>query len=327
MEVSVTNGVHVYATPGGGGIYTYDPDLQASVDPTIPQLGTESALVNVFDANTGPNQSLPEIDPDGSSYQVLLPSNVQTQADAEREAKKRYRQRSQGAVKMKLTLRGDPSFTAKTVIQVGGLGKRISGKYYVQSVSHKLSASGGYTMTAQLITDGFQSRKGASASDDASLESAIKDLESALTAYFQGAATGFEGGGTTLYVSGKSIIKSLRGSLRLTGEAKITSLRQLIPAVTKFGTNALGAGATEVAQSSAQVVAVMQRIADALGTEQKASGNLNTELVNEDEVNPVSYTDTDGVQQTRYETQAQAKGNALQGVINTATNAFNNRRR
>jgi phage protein D len=73
-------------------------------------------------------------------------------ATAQREATGRFRRVQQTAVKLTLTLVGDASLLGKTVIAVEGLGQRLSGRYYVQQVTHDLA--GGYKMTAKCVSDG-----------------------------------------------------------------------------------------------------------------------------------------------------------------------------
>lgn len=58
----------------------------------------------------------------------------------------------QMAVKMKLALPGDPNINAKSIIEVNGIGKRLSQRYYVRSVTH--SIQDGYTMSIECISDG-----------------------------------------------------------------------------------------------------------------------------------------------------------------------------
>lgn len=119
-----------------------------------------------------------------ASYESTVVSNVQTEQDAEREATGKYRLATQRAVKMTLKIRGAPDLLAKSVITVNGLGKRLSGKYYVKNVKHPLSGSSGYVSSVQLITDGYQRGFGSGGGGengdaDTLLQSCVEELRSA----------------------------------------------------------------------------------------------------------------------------------------------------
>lgn len=73
-------------------------------------------------------------------------------ADTKNDADKRFRKATQTAVKMSMVVIGDPSLIAKTVVRVEGVGKRLTGNYYVKGVKHEVSAS--YLTTLELISDG-----------------------------------------------------------------------------------------------------------------------------------------------------------------------------
>jgi phage protein D len=115
------------------------------------------------------------------AFGALKNSNVQSQADVEVEARRRYRLAAQRAVKLSLTLRGLPDFLAKSVILVTGLGTKLSGRYWVKSCVHTISGQSGYKLTAKCITDGFQrqGKKGGAAEADAQIQSCIAALGAA----------------------------------------------------------------------------------------------------------------------------------------------------
>lgn len=90
-----------------------------------------------------------------AAHEVTVASNAQTEAEAKAEARGRFTKVQQTAVKMTLLIIGDPTLVAKSVIEIEGMGTRLSGKYYVKSAAHRLSRSGGYDTELKLITDGF----------------------------------------------------------------------------------------------------------------------------------------------------------------------------
>lgn len=56
------------------------------------------------------------------------------------------------AVKLSLTVVGDPNIYAKTMIAVDGIGRRLSQEYYVKSVTHIIGQ--GYTTQLECLSDG-----------------------------------------------------------------------------------------------------------------------------------------------------------------------------
>jgi len=72
---------------------------------------------------------------------------------AQRRAKGRFRRAQLVAVKMGVTIIGDPLMLAKSIVQIEGMGKRLSIRYYVEEVTHSFSTSG-YTCSLKLVSDG-----------------------------------------------------------------------------------------------------------------------------------------------------------------------------
>lgn len=73
-------------------------------------------------------------------------------ASAKRHASAKFRSAQQRAVKMNITLQGDPNLHAKSVISLQGVGKRLSQLYYVRGTSHVID--GAYTMSLECVSDG-----------------------------------------------------------------------------------------------------------------------------------------------------------------------------
>jgi phage protein D len=73
-------------------------------------------------------------------------------AAAKRAASAHFRNHQQGAVKINITLIGDPNIHAKSIIELRGVGKRLSGLYYVRGTSHKINSS--YTLSLECVSDG-----------------------------------------------------------------------------------------------------------------------------------------------------------------------------
>ena len=66
--------------------------------------------------------------------------------DAQLKAKAKLAEENKKRTTMTLTIMPEPKIVATSTITLKGFGK-LSGKYYVDKVSHKLSRSGGYVMT------------------------------------------------------------------------------------------------------------------------------------------------------------------------------------
>lgn len=108
-----------------------------------------------------------------------IASNGQTEVEVKTEAKKRFRKARQRAVKMTMTIIGDHRLVAKAVVQVSGLGARLSGKYYIVEVVSELTAGGGFSQQLSLITDGYQKKSGkpdAKRSSDQNLAKSVTDI-------------------------------------------------------------------------------------------------------------------------------------------------------
>lgn len=123
------------AQPNAGGDSNLAP-LAVLVD---PELGRESRVPEQHTANVAQDDTGPTSSSDAAS--------------AQRQATARARQHRHMAVQLNFTAVGDPYQFAKTVIQLEGLGRLLSIRYYVKEVAHKLSASG-YTMDVKCVSDG-----------------------------------------------------------------------------------------------------------------------------------------------------------------------------
>ena len=92
-------------------------------------------------------------DTEANAAQETTEPNSETDGSAvRREANARQRRHQQTAIKMKMDVVGDPLQFAKTVIQLEGVGQRLSVRYWVKSVTHKLGP--GYMMNLECVSDG-----------------------------------------------------------------------------------------------------------------------------------------------------------------------------
>lgn len=106
------------------------------------------------------DRKLAVVSPDegAQSGQLLVASESTTSTKpanaegAKGTATGRFRRAQQQAVKMTLTMIGDPNILAKSVIEVQGIGQRLGGNFYVTEAVHELGPSG-YILRLELIKD------------------------------------------------------------------------------------------------------------------------------------------------------------------------------
>ncbi len=95
----------------------------------------------------------PVTTPDGVSSASTSPTAAKTATDAAKQAAGSFTSKQQGAVKLSVEIVGDPFIGAKTIVEIDGIGKRMSGRYYLTSVTHKIDGSG-YKTSFKCQSDG-----------------------------------------------------------------------------------------------------------------------------------------------------------------------------
>jgi len=123
-------------------------DIDVTADNSTPR-ETLAPVIEIVDPITG-NTSL---QPMGASATLL--TSAPNEDAAKREAQGKFIQAQQTTVLLALSAIGDPFVAAKQVVEVFGISRRLSGRYYIKNVKHKLSSSE-YTMSLSLRTDGTQ---------------------------------------------------------------------------------------------------------------------------------------------------------------------------
>ena len=132
-----------------------DPLAKATIEVsansnTVPR-ATLGELVEVVDPETG-STSLQLRNATASAHSTAASTNEA----AKREAEARFRAAERDTVKLSLQVVGDPTLRAKTVVEVRGISKALSGKYYVAEAKHVINASG-YVVDLRLTRDGLGS--------------------------------------------------------------------------------------------------------------------------------------------------------------------------
>ena len=92
--------------------------------------------------------------------QAIRKRMVTMTAEAKQKADGLYKKAQGTPTKCTLSMRGDAHFTAKNVVEVRGIGTRLSGNYYVSDVTHTV-APGVFTMTGKARRDGTSAHGGA----------------------------------------------------------------------------------------------------------------------------------------------------------------------
>lgn len=149
----------VFSLPGRTTLKGRDPlerqDFTASADAkSDSDRDTLGDILEVVDPEDGSSADRPRnsLEQRMGSEEVHSTSSS-TAAEANEKAKARFRNMQQEAVKLELDVVGDPLMVGKTVVEVRGLGKRLSGKYYVRTVEHQVDGSG-YKTVLEMVSDG-----------------------------------------------------------------------------------------------------------------------------------------------------------------------------
>lgn len=88
-----------------------------------------------------------------TDQKTVVPTTETSSTQAKKEADGQFKRASQVNVKLAIEMVGDPFVIAKSVIDVRGISKKLSGLYYINAASHKID-SGGYHLSLKTTTDG-----------------------------------------------------------------------------------------------------------------------------------------------------------------------------
>jgi phage protein D len=149
-DITIENDVTRRA--GSVNLKTHDPITHRHIDveATHENQNDRSVLGAIIEAPGKTEKGTPGF---ASIAHHLVGSTTEPNEDAaKRHAASHFRLAQQRAVKCNITMEGDPNTYAKTVINLAGVGKRLSQPYYLHGVSH--SISGAYTMSLECISDG-----------------------------------------------------------------------------------------------------------------------------------------------------------------------------
>ncbi len=125
-------------------------DIAQTADNASTKRSTLAPVIEIVDPRTG----LTTFKTKEASAQEVV-TTATSDKDAKKEADARFTRTQQTAVTLSMELVGDANLVSKTIVEIRGIGKRLSGKYYIGALKHKLDASG-YDMSAKSKTDGTQ---------------------------------------------------------------------------------------------------------------------------------------------------------------------------
>ena len=81
---------------------------------------------------------------------LKINEKIDSTADAERLAKGRLEKENHGKSKLTISTLGNPTLVASQCVTVAGLGPTVSGKYYIDSITHEVGGSG-YVCNYELV--------------------------------------------------------------------------------------------------------------------------------------------------------------------------------
>lgn len=300
------------ARPGRVRVQSRDPMTREDIDVTADNDSdgnrpTAAPIVEIIDPDTGNTTTVERI----LASSDVVPSADATPAAARRRARGRFRRTQQVAVKMSIPIVGDPLLLAKTIVEVRGMGQRLSIRYYTKEVEHDLSTSG-YTCKLKLISDGHGGHS-------------TRSIRAQGLSLVQAGRGPGRGSGSSRQV-GQQIQAALTAALE---NGDIQSVRMLEEALTKYQRDA-NASRAEVTRTLAAVAqntnadsATRTAAAQAAGSlaqrgpETESGGRQNTAEAREDtgELQPVEVIDSDtGATVTIYR---EARGRGTEGREST----------
>ena len=114
---------------------------------TDTKRGVTSEKIEAIDPETGDSLGMKDI-----GHEDTKPTSEESDAAARREAAGKFRNAQQVAVKLSMTIHGDPTILAKSIFELKNVGKRLSQRYYIRKATHKIEA--GYTVDIKAVSDG-----------------------------------------------------------------------------------------------------------------------------------------------------------------------------
>lgn len=149
-----------YLPPDVADIKTWNVESDPFAKPTVVVAAGRDPLKKADVSGKGSDQDTarttlfkPDVATGTVTEQTVTRPTTETNAtQAKAEADGAFKRAQQAQVKLSLDCVGDPLVIAKSVLNIRGISKRLSGLYYVNVASHKID-SGGYSMALKVTTD------------------------------------------------------------------------------------------------------------------------------------------------------------------------------
>ncbi|MCP4678974.1 MAG: phage late control D family protein, partial [Deltaproteobacteria bacterium] len=121
----------------------YNPELEdiqeiGVVDYEDPMLGQSIQQVPVYEQDLVNEESV-FLERNAVALELAMDQAAER---AKKAAGKRFKKAERATIKLNMTVIGDPSLRAKSVVEIEGIPQSMSGKYFVHSVKHNISSSG-----------------------------------------------------------------------------------------------------------------------------------------------------------------------------------------
>lgn len=141
----------ITARPGSVTKKGFDPLNKKAIahradNESTPRAGL-APVIEIVDGRTGQTHLAKRASEDHTEH-----TNEVTSSAAKSHAAGKFRETQHVTVHMTVKAIGDPALLAKRVVELQGLGKRLSGRYYIHSATHKIGT--GYTVELKCKTDG-----------------------------------------------------------------------------------------------------------------------------------------------------------------------------
>lgn len=133
VQINQTTGVHkISERTAPPAVVTEKEKKEPGFLDKLKQWGKKASDATDFGAGGGQKDEEHDVAPATKGN----PAEVKSKVDG------KYKKRQHAAHELTGTVLGDPQFKAKTLIQVEGLGRRLSGKWEVRSVEHRVDSNG-----------------------------------------------------------------------------------------------------------------------------------------------------------------------------------------
>jgi phage protein D len=142
----------IFAKPGQVLTKGRDPLKKQDVSGEGSNAKTERDALNPLTEIVDPQTGQTTLRQNAASSDVK-PTTETSSAQAKKEADGSFKRSVQTTVKLEIDMVGDPGVVAKSVVDVRGISKRLSGLYYVNNAKHTIDSSG-YKLKLKCTTDG-----------------------------------------------------------------------------------------------------------------------------------------------------------------------------